>query len=300
MDLGLDAATAAREWLESYGIRTEPYRWGGGDHPAMGSLPEAFITFARAMERDTLERAKRAAADAVPLDDAMMRSAAKAQRQFTISRLIGLLGDDAPPAPEPQDRSEPGIGRLDLVRLLSRAVISLLDTRGQLGDRQRANDISRALTLSFGDAEWLLNEADSAAFVAAIENAPEPNAALRAAAERYKEHIMPINPIDDAEFGTAEWRRDHAETDPSVALARELIVVGIGNGKFKTFNVAGHMPDAEYGGAQCVVLDETNGAFAAILTSSGWRLHNGPVKLHTGLTLAKAGPDPMAGRGDGI
>jgi hypothetical protein len=41
-----DARVAARAWLEAYGIRTEPYTRGGGDHPAMTTLPDAFTAFA--------------------------------------------------------------------------------------------------------------------------------------------------------------------------------------------------------------------------------------------------------------
>ncbi|MCQ8781703.1 hypothetical protein [Mangrovibrevibacter kandeliae] len=40
------AQSAARAWLEDYGIRTRRYVEGGGDHPAMRTLPEAFDAYA--------------------------------------------------------------------------------------------------------------------------------------------------------------------------------------------------------------------------------------------------------------
>ena len=41
------------------------------------------------------------------------------------------------------------------------------------------------------DAEWTLSERDSAAFVDALLNPPEPNEALKAAADRYKLALLP-------------------------------------------------------------------------------------------------------------
>jgi uncharacterized protein YuzE len=40
------AQAAARAWLHQYGINTSNYTDGGGDHPAMHSLPQAFEEFA--------------------------------------------------------------------------------------------------------------------------------------------------------------------------------------------------------------------------------------------------------------
>lgn len=45
------AQAAARAWLHAYGIDTSRYTKGGGDHPAMMTLPLAFEEFAIA-ERD--------------------------------------------------------------------------------------------------------------------------------------------------------------------------------------------------------------------------------------------------------
>jgi hypothetical protein len=45
---------------------------------------------------------------------------------------------------------------------------------------------------------WELNEADSAAFVAALLNAPEPNAAIKAAATRYKAVLASLKEDPDA------------------------------------------------------------------------------------------------------
>lgn len=39
--------SAARAWLEAYGVNTNAYRGGGGDHPAMRSLPAFFEAYAR-------------------------------------------------------------------------------------------------------------------------------------------------------------------------------------------------------------------------------------------------------------
>lgn len=43
-----EARTAARAWIEAYGINTERYTRHGGDHPMMETLPEAFQAYAAA------------------------------------------------------------------------------------------------------------------------------------------------------------------------------------------------------------------------------------------------------------
>jgi hypothetical protein len=48
---------AARAWLHSYGINTSRYTDGGGDHPAMKTLPQAFEAFAA--EKNAALRAAR-------------------------------------------------------------------------------------------------------------------------------------------------------------------------------------------------------------------------------------------------
>lgn len=164
------------------------------------------VAFARAVQRDTLERALQAVRDQRPWENTgdgedLAYHRAIGHCEESIRYLIDT------PAPEQDDL--PPRSDDPLLNLVARATISLLDTRGQPDDRQRSSNIARALTMSFGDAEWTLNEADSAAFVAVIENPPEPNEVLKAAAKRYKAM-------------TAH--------DPSVALAalsRELTLEGI-------------------------------------------------------------------------
>lgn len=46
------AKDAARAWLHAYGINTKAYTDGGGDHPAMHSLPEAFIAFSKSAQAE--------------------------------------------------------------------------------------------------------------------------------------------------------------------------------------------------------------------------------------------------------
>ena len=43
------AERSARAWLHSYGINTQAYTCGGGDHPAMRTLPDAFLAFAKSL-----------------------------------------------------------------------------------------------------------------------------------------------------------------------------------------------------------------------------------------------------------
>ncbi len=57
------ARDAARTWLHAYGIMTDRYTAGGGDHPAMDTLPAAFEAYAavqvRAGHDGEVERLKR-------------------------------------------------------------------------------------------------------------------------------------------------------------------------------------------------------------------------------------------------
>lgn len=177
----------------------------------------ALNAFARAVERDALERAAQVCElharfckdEAHGGGDFQHLIARCDEATYNASRIRALM--NTPPAPLPEKNDLPSRPDDPLMNLVSRAVIDILTVRDLPGDRQRADDIGRALTASHGDTNWTLSKADSAAFVAAIINPPEPNEVLWAAAERYKER-------------RAESRHHHPKaTDPSVALARLFV-----------------------------------------------------------------------------
>ena len=85
------------------------------------------------------------------------------------------------------------VARPGFVLPLSRedvASASLTAAREEIASLNRINTNLRALLVALEDAMqargWVLNAEDSRKFVDAILNAPEPNEALKAAAERYR------------------------------------------------------------------------------------------------------------------
>lgn len=108
--------------------------------------------------------------------------------------------DSAPRDAASDDTHEtPGVAALaggadrTLLRALTYAVADLLQTRRLPDDDPRERTLLHLATQTFGDA-WTLSAVDSVAFVDALENPPEPNEALKQAAEHYRARRAPDPP----------------------------------------------------------------------------------------------------------